>query len=299
MEIKRVIPSGYCKGVIRAIQMAKQARIDYPQEKIYVLGMIVHNHYVAEALEKLNIITLDANNKEEAINSIDNGVLIFSAHGIADKYKKMASDKGLIVIDASCVDVIATQNIVKKHLNEGYRVFYIGKKNHPEAEAVLSISSDIILINSEDDIPSNCDKAIFVTNQTTMSIFEIANIFEAIKKKYPNALFEKEICKATTMRQEAVLKLKDCDLLIVVGDPKSNNSNKLKEIGLLSGIKKVIMIEEAMDLKLDDLKDCNHIYVTAGASTPTSLTNAVIETLKKFALNGELIKPDVNLDEIL
>ena len=85
MEIKRVIPSGYCKGVIRAIQMAKQARIDYPQEKIYVLGMIVHNHYVAEALEKLNIITLDANNKEEAINSIDNGVLIFSAHGIADK----------------------------------------------------------------------------------------------------------------------------------------------------------------------------------------------------------------------
>lgn len=83
MNIKRVNPSGFCKGVVRAINLCKQARLKNPDKDIYVLGMIVHNKFVTKALEYYNIKTLIGDNKEELLNSIDHGIVIFSAHGIS------------------------------------------------------------------------------------------------------------------------------------------------------------------------------------------------------------------------
>ena len=92
MNVKKVIPSGYCKGVIRAIELAKKTRLENKEAKIYVLGMIVHNRYVAEALKRYRIETLDdkAKSKEELLDKIDDGIVIFTAHGIADRIKKKA-----------------------------------------------------------------------------------------------------------------------------------------------------------------------------------------------------------------
>lgn len=231
MQIKKVVPSGYCKGVMNAINLAKKAHKENPNENIYVLGMIVHNKYVTKALEQYNIKTL-IGDKAELIEQINEGIVIFSAHGISEQIKNRAIEKGLKFVDASCIDVIRTQNNIKKYLAAGYKVLYIGKLNHPEAEAVLSISQDIQLITKNQDIlDSPFTGKIYVTNQTTMSIFEVAHYFEKIKEKYPDAIIEREICHATSSRQEAILKLNECDLLYIVGDPKSNNTNKLKEIG--------------------------------------------------------------------
>ena len=181
MNVKKVIPSGYCKGVIRAIELAKKTRLENKEAKIYVLGMIVHNRYVAEALKRYRIETLDdkAKSKEELLDKIDDGIVIFTAHGIADRIKKKAEDKGLKYVDASCDDVIATQKLVKEKIAEGYKVLYIGKKGHPEALAILSISEDIHLIASLDDLSSLKldDDKIFVTNQTTMSLLEVKSFF--------------------------------------------------------------------------------------------------------------------------
>ena len=89
MEIKRVVPSGYCKGVVNAINIVKKTKEQYPNENIYILGMIVHNSYVSKQMEDLGVITLEDPNlsKEELLDTIDKGVVIFTAHGISDKIK--------------------------------------------------------------------------------------------------------------------------------------------------------------------------------------------------------------------
>ena len=286
MEIKRVVPSGYCKGVVSAINIVKKAKEDYPNEKIYILGMIVHNTYVKDELSKLGIITLDDPNKtkEELLDEINDGVVIFTAHGISQTIKDKAIKKGLIVVDATCSDVLKTQDIVKEYLNKGYDVLYFGKKKHPEAEAVLSISKSIKLIENEDDINSldiNNEK-IFVTNQTTMSFLELEKMFDLLKEKYPNCIIQKEICKATSSRQKAIIDIKDGDVLYVVGDKKSNNTNKLVDIGK-TNFKKVYLINNKDEINKNDLIGQNKIYVTAGASTPPILIDEVLKYLNELS----------------
>lgn len=285
MEIKRIIPSGYCKGVINAINIVKKTKEKYPLENIYILGMIVHNTYVAKQMEELGVITLDDPNisKELQLDKIKSGVVIFTAHGIADQIKEKAIKKNLICVDASCVDVLKNKETIKTYINNNYDVIYIGKKNHPEALAVLSISKHIHLVSSINDLNSlniTNDK-LFVTNQTTMSFLEIENILAEIKHKYPNSIIQKEICKATSSRQLAITKIKDGDVLYVVGDPKSNNTNKLREIGS-KYFKKAFLITSYKEINKNDLLNQNKIYVTGGASTPPSLVDEVIDYLSKL-----------------
>ena len=283
MKVKRVIPAGYCKGVINAINLAKKTRIDNPDENIYILGMLVHNSFVSTELEKMNIITLQDphKSKEELLDEIDDGIVIFTAHGISEKIKDKAINKGLKIVDATCVDVLKTQNIIKDKIKNGYDVIYFGKNNHPEALAVLSISDKIHLVSSKEDIDLlNIDNdLIFLTNQTTMSYLQLSDLIDYVKIKYPKILIQEEICNATSARQQAINNLDDCDLLYVVGDKKSNNTNKLVEIGINHGIKKVILIHSYLDINDDDLKDMENIYVTAGASTPPVLIDEVINYL--------------------
>lgn len=288
MNIKKVIPSGYCKGVINAINIAKQTRNTYPNDKIFVLGMLVHNSYVSKELEQLGIITLDDTNtsKIELLDKIDDGIVIFTAHGISNEIKQIVIQKGLKYVDATCDDVLKTQNIIKNYINNGYDVIYFGKKNHPEAEAVLSISKRIHLVCNVDDINNlNINNTkIFLTNQTTISYLELEKMINITKSIYPEIIIENEICDATSSRQKAITSLKDCDLLYVVGDNKSNNTNKLVELGIQHGIKKVVLIQNYKEINSDDLYEVNNIYITAGASTPPILIDEVINYLSsKFS----------------
>ena len=286
MEIKKVVPSGYCKGVINAIKLAKETRLNNPDDSIYVLGMLVHNSFVSKELEELGIITLDDTNtsKADLLDTIDDGIVIFTAHGISDAIKQKAIDKGLRYVDASCVDVLKTQNIIKEYIHNGYDVIYFGKAKHPEAEAVISISNKIHLITNMDELNNlnlNNDK-VFLTNQTTMSYMELADLIDRAKVLYPNIIIEKEICNATSSRQLAISNLTDCDLLYVVGDSKSNNTNKLVDIALKQGIKKVLLIQNFKDINKDDLYNVDKVYVTAGASTPPTLIDEVIKYLRSI-----------------
>ena len=288
MEIRKVVPSGYCKGVVNAIKLAKDTRINHPNEKIYVLGMLVHNSFVSKELEQLGIITLDDSNKTKSqlLDQIEDGIVIFTAHGISDQVKQKAIAKGLQYIDASCDDVLKTQNIIKDYINNGYDVIYFGKHNHPEAEAVISISNKIHLVSNMDELKTlniNNEK-IFLTNQTTMSILELQDLINEAKRMYPNIIIQEEICNATSSRQIAITKLYDCDLLYVVGDQKSNNTNKLVDIGKKQGIKKVLLIQNYKDINDNDLNNVDNIYITAGASTPPALIDEVVNYLRsKFS----------------
>ena len=287
MEIQRVYPSGFCKGVINAINLARKTREENPDETITVLGMIVHNTRVTNSLEELGIKTLDdpALSREELLEKINEGIVIFTAHGISDAIKEKALQKGLKVVDASCEDVLKTKNLIRDHLREGYDVLYFGKKGHPEAEAILSLSDKIHLLTSLKDIEElDLDNPkLLLTNQTTMSYLELEDLFKVLKQKYPHIKEESEICKATSQRQKAIYDLEDCDLLYVVGDRKSNNTAKLKEIGEKRGIKKVILISSYEEIKDDDLTDVRKVCVTAGASTPPEAIEEVLSCLRSKA----------------
>ncbi len=244
-NIITVKPQGYCGGVLKAIETAKNTRIQYPNKKITILGNLVHNQYVKKALQYYSIDTIEDKTKTryELLDEIKEGIVIFTAHGVSPKVYKKAKDKGLILIDASCPFVLQTQKIVKKYLDEDYTIFYIGKNKHPEAESIYTMSDHVYLIEPHKDIPKINTSKIFVTNQTTMSIYELKDTFEKIKSLYPFAIFHDEICNATRVRQQAILNLKNVDCLIVVGDPTSNNSQKLVDIGKKAGIQDIFSIQ--------------------------------------------------------
>lgn len=284
MKVKRVVPSGYCKGVVNAINIAKKVKEENKDVPVYVLGMIVHNSYVTKQLESLGIITLDDTHlsKEELLDSIDNGVVILTAHGTSDAIKNKAIAKGLKVVDGTCEDVLKTKNIIIEYLYKGYDVIYFGKRGHPESNAIISISDRIHLVSDPTDINllSINNNKIILTNQTTMSFLELEKMIDLVLLKFPTAEVIKEICNATSSRQQAIRDIKDADVLYVVGDIKSNNTNKLVEVAKESGIKKAFLIANKDEIKKDDLTGSSIIYVTAGASTPPQLIDEVIAYLK-------------------
>jgi len=284
MECKRLYPSGYCKGVINAIELVKKTRFNNPNKKIYVLGMIVHNSFVTKELESLDIITLDDSikTKEDWINEINDGIIVFTAHGISDKIKQLVINKNLEYVDATCEDVLKTQELIKQYINDGYDVLYLGKKNHPEANAVLAISNKIHLITNINDLNLNIDNhKLLLTCQTTMSSLELKELIDEAIKRYPYIITKNDICLATSSRQKAIMEVKDCDLLYVVGDIKSNNTNMLKEIALKT-IKEVRLISNYKEINDLDLNNAKNICITAGASTPPNLINEVIDYIENY-----------------
>lgn len=280
MEIITVNPRGFCKGVVKAIQIAKETAQAYPGQKITILGELVHNRNVVEALKTYGIDTLESKGKTRAelLEEVHEGVVIFSAHGINASVVEAAKAKGLITVDASCEDVLATQNLIRSYRDQDYDILYVGQKGHPEAEAVVSADpAHIRLITSTEDIAvlPELGPKVFVTNQTTMSILDIRSLLEGLRLRFPQAIISDEVCNATRMRQEAILKLEAVDCLIVVGDKQSNNTRMLAKIAQGKGIPSVTLIDNAKDLLQTDLTVFNRIAITAGASTPTYLINQV------------------------
>ncbi len=284
MKVVSITPRGYCKGVTKAIKAVKEASDDpNTQKPIYVLGYIVHNKHVIKELDALGVITLDDTNKSrlELIDGIDKGTVVLSAHGTDPRVIKKLKTKNLPFIDATCEDVDKTFELIKNHASDGYEVFYIGKADHPEANAALSLSDDIHLIKDIHSIPDGIQKPIFVTNQTTFSLFEIDDIIDKIIAKYPNTLVSEEICNATRLRQNAIIEAnKFVDLCYIVGDPRSNNTKNLAIISETITKTKTFLIESVNDIDSKDLQGINVVSVSSGASTPNYLTKEVIDFLK-------------------
>jgi len=289
MQVFDLTPRGYCHGVLNALSIVKKVikTESYPRP-IYVLGQIVHNKKITEAFERFGVISLDQKGKTrlEMLESIDSGTVIFTAHGISDQAIARAKEKGLVTLNATCRDVIKVHVAVKTKLSEGYKVIYIGHRNHPEPEAVLAISKDIYFVEDEKDallLPKDLIQyPIFVTNQTTLSLYDIDSVLKIIETKYPHYLFDNEICNATTVRQHAVKEQPDVDLMLVVGDALSSNSNKLRDVGMKAKHIPSYLISGIEDIKLDWLQNISSVSVTSGASTPTVITEEVIRFLKQY-----------------
>ncbi|PAQ13309.1 4-hydroxy-3-methylbut-2-enyl diphosphate reductase [Bacillaceae bacterium SAOS 7] len=292
MDIIKIAPRGYCYGVVDAMVIARNAALDKSLPRpIYILGMIVHNQHVTDAFEEEGIITIDGKNRKEILEKVDKGTVIFTAHGVSPEVRELAKQKNLVTIDATCPDVTKTHDLIRDKKAEGYVVIYIGKKGHPEPEGAVGVAPDIVhLVEKPEDVAelTITNEKIIVTNQTTMSQWDVADIMDKIKEKYPHAEMHQEICLATQVRQEAVAEQAgEADLLLVVGDPKSNNSNRLAQVSEEIAGTKAFRVADVSEIQLEWLNDVEKVAITAGASTPTPIVKEVIQFLEGFDLNDE------------
>ena len=289
MKVYPVSPRGYCKGVVRAIALAKDClKKDYPKP-IYILGMIVHNRFVVESLKKEGIETIDDAHQSrlELLDHIHQGTIIITAHGASPAVFEKAQRLGLTILDATCLDVIKTHELIQHYLQLHRDVLYIGKKGHPEAEGALGIDPEhIFLIEKKEDIDALKDTSqpYVLTNQTTMSLFDVYELCQYAKEHLKDVIIEKEICDATTIRQEAICRIpKEVDVVFVVGDPHSHNTTKLASIAEKKAQKEVHMIENVAQIDPAWLKNKHYAAITSGASTPAYLTNEVIHYLEQYS----------------
>ncbi|MGL5020591.1 MAG: 4-hydroxy-3-methylbut-2-enyl diphosphate reductase [Mycoplasmatales bacterium] len=294
MELIKISPRGYCHGVVHAMNLVAKTLANKEIEKpIYILGQIVHNQNITNAFKESGAITIEGKNRRDILSKVDQGTVVITAHGIDPKLIIEAKKRGLNVIDATCSDVYKTHHLIHEKISEGYEVLYIGKKNHPEPEGAIGICPEKIhLIETLKDIENSnfTSEKLCITNQTTMSVWDTESLMCAAESRYPNIEKISEICLATQERQEAVKKMaREADLTIVVGDPKSNNSNRLVQISEEFAHTKAIRINTIEDLEISLLlsENVNKVAVTSGASTPTIITKEVCEFIEQFDKKNE------------
>ena len=290
MEVIKVSPRGYCYGVVDAMELARKAAKDPSIPRpIYIIGLIVHNRFAVEELSALGIITLDGPDRASILEQVTDGTVIFTAHGVSPLVKQRAAERGLRVIDATCPDVTKTHDLVRALVAQGYEIIYIGKKGHPEPEGVLGVAPEhVYLVETEEDLhalPASIAAAprLAVTNQTTLSQWDTERLIHSIQQRYPQTEVYNEICKATQLRQEAVANMaRGADLTIVVGDPRSNNTNRLAQVAEELAGSRALRIERVEDLDPAILAGKKRVAITAGASTPSHLTRQVIRFVEEF-----------------
>lgn len=290
-------PRGFCAGVERAIDTVKRA-LELWGPPIYVKHEIVHNKHVVKSLKERGAIFI------EDVSQVPIGArLIYSAHGVSPTVREEAKKRNLIEIDATCGLVTRVHSAVKRFAAMGYQIILIGHKNHVEIIGTAGEAPDVTtIVESPVDVQKltfSADEKLFYITQTTLSLDDVSEITSALKEKYPTieTLPSSSICYATTNRQMALREITDqTDLVLVVGDPQSSNSNRLVEVAKKRGVPAYLINSEA-EIKPDWFVQVKVIGLTAGASTPEEVVQACIAHLRQLGVTEvkdvEFIKEDV------
>ncbi|HEX7982797.1 MAG TPA: 4-hydroxy-3-methylbut-2-enyl diphosphate reductase [Duganella sp.] len=285
-ELLLAQPRGFCAGVDRAIEIVERALLQFGAP-IYVRHEIVHNAYVVEDLRNKGAIFIEDLDDVPAGNT-----LVFSAHGVSKAVRAEAESRGLSIFDATCPLVTKVHVEVAKMRKQGCEIVMIGHDGHPEVEGTMGQTEEgMYLVETVADVEllevTKPDQLAYVS-QTTLSVDDTADIIEALKRKFPAIIEPKkgDICYATTNRQEAVkFMAPQVELVIVVGSPNSSNSNRLREVAEKMGTP-AYMVDNATQINPAWLEGKLRVGVTAGASAPEVLVQAVIDRLKECGVRS-------------
>ena len=279
---------GFCFGVKSAIDLLEE-NINKLPKPIYLLGNIVHNKFVKKHFEDLGVIVLENDTRINMLNNINSGSVVITAHGVSSSIYKLLEEKKIPYLDTTCPFVKKSSELILEYVNNGYDVVYIGKKKHPETEGIISESNHIHLIENINDLNLlhiNNSK-IALSNQTTMSIYDIEEIVAKIKEIYPNIVVLKTICNTTKNRQKELSETLnnlngDNTLVFVIGDPTSNNTKMLEKRA--NGFKNALVfkIEDESMLDANLVKKYSNIVITSGASTPSYIVDKVIDKINNI-----------------
>ena len=280
MKIILANPRGFCAGVERAIKSVEEALARFGAP-VYVLNDIVHNAHVVNELRDQGAVFV------KDLAEVPPGAhVLFSAHGVGpDRYRE-AEESGMSVIDATCPLVAKVHNEARRFASQGFTIILVGEKGHDETEGTIGWAPDHIRrVFTVDDVEAlevaDPARVAFIT-QTTLSVEDAARVIEALKRKFPSIESARtaDICYATTNRQAAVNTLSpEADLVLVVGDSASANSNRLAEICRIKG-RLAYLISDASAIREEWLEGVETILITAGASAPERLVEGVVEYLR-------------------
>jgi 4-hydroxy-3-methylbut-2-enyl diphosphate reductase len=281
-EVLLAEPRGFCAGVDRAIEIVEQA-LDKFGAPIYVRHEIVHNTFVVNDLKTKGAIFI-----EDLADVPPDSTLVFSAHGVPKAVEHEAHARGFRIFDATCPLVSKVHVEVAKLSKEGYEFIMIGHKGHPEVEGTMGqLSEGIHLVEDVEQVAWVNPKQthlLAVVTQTTLSMDDAAEILNAVQKRFPQIRSPKQqdICYATQNRQDAVkLMSPQVDVVIVVGSPTSSNSNRLRDVAAKFGTPS-FMVDDASELQAQWFEGRTRVGLTAGASAPDILIQAVIAKLREL-----------------
>lgn len=277
-------PRGFCAGVERAIETVEKA-LDFWGAPIYVKHEIVHNRYVVQKLKDKGAVFI------EDLDEVPVGSrLIYSAHGVSPAVREQARERQLIEIDATCGLVTRVHSAVKRFASQGYQIILIGHRHHVEIIGTAGEAPEsTTIVESVEDVQNlrfSQDERLFYITQTTLSLDDVKDITEALVAKYPHVktLPSSSICYATTNRQMALREIITLtDLILVVGDPQSSNSNRLRETAAKRGVE-AYLINDETEIEVEWLKNKKVIGLTAGASTPEEIVQKCIQSLIKLGV---------------
>jgi len=274
-------PRGFCAGVDRAIQIVEQA-IRKWGAPVYVRHEIVHNRHVVERLEALGAVFV-----EELDDCPADRPVIFSAHGVPKSVPAEARAREMIYVDATCPLVSKVHVEAQRHFDAGHEIVLIGHAGHPEVIGTMGQLPEgaITLLETVEDAerfqPRDPSKLSFVT-QTTLSVDDTAEMVGVLQRRFPGiaAPHKEDICYATTNRQDAVKAMAEqADLVLVIGSPKSSNSVRLVEVAKRAGARDARLVGSADDVDWSWFDGVRSVGVTAGASAPEDLVEALIAAI--------------------
>jgi len=276
MTVRRAKTAGFCMGVDLALRKLDQLLQEQdPDVPIYTFGPLIHNpqvlaHYASKGVRRTE--------DPEAIEP--GSIVLIRAHGIPRSVDERLAALGLTVADATCPKVKKAQKLIAKEADKGGILLLYGEEAHPEVRGLLSHASHgAIIFDSLDELKGHAidpGDSYFLAAQTTQDETEFERIrdylFETLGKEIP-VLYT--ICDATQRRQEEAIAIaRDVDFMVVAGGRDSGNTRRLVKVAEAQGVP-CVHVETVEELPLEKMRGKARIGLTAGASTPKTIIDAV------------------------
>ncbi len=280
LTVRLASPRGFCAGVDRAVRIVEEALRRYGTP-VFVRHEIVHNRTVVEDLRAKGAVFVDDLAEVPA-----DAPVVFSAHGVPKSVPAEAERRKLLYLDATCPLVSKVHREAERHFANGCHILLIGHAGHPEVEGTLGQlpAGSITLVQTVEEatrVAPPPGRLAFIT-QTTLSVDDTAEMVAVLRARFPSLEGPKreDICYATTNRQAAVKAIAPgADLVLVIGAANSSNSQRLREVAERAGAARALLIPTEAALDWGDLAGVATLGITAGASAPESLVEALLARL--------------------
>lgn len=277
MQVKVASSRGFCFGVEDAIEIAEAAVAEHGPGNVVALGPVIHNKQVVNKLEQAGL------NQSGDLETIDSSkAILIRSHGVSPETMQRARDRGLEVVDATCVLVKRAQNVVRQLHEDGYHVVMIGDPDHPEVRGVIGYAPNVTVIDRGSDLESALPyrERLGIVAQTTHSPEHVADmIAEILKRPYREVKIVNTLCLEVTRRQEAAVELaRDVDVMFVLGGLNSANTREMARLCEEEGCTTYHV--ETWEQVMPEMVGGKHIAgVTAGASTPEWVIEEFVRNL--------------------
>lgn len=281
MRIIRADIMGYCMGVRRAVEAAEQALLDNPRRPVYTYGPLIHNPSALERLAASGVVIIGTDGVPLPAD-FNGASVIIRAHGIPPLERKELLARHSHLVDATCPRVLLSQKKAQSYIEKGYALILAGDKEHGEITAIAGYARNCIVLENCSDaekLEEYPQKAVLIS-QTTIKQSEYDGIADVLRAHISNLTVLNTICPATQERQKALVEMSThVEGILVVGGKNSANTQRLFNTAYeLTG--KAWHIETPSEIP-EEAYSLHCIGITAGASTPDEVIDAVEQALQK------------------